>query len=211
MPTPAGHPLLDHPVIPLATVRAEDHIDAIGDGLVAAGLPVVEVALRGPHGIPAIRRLAARGDLLVGAGTVLTSEQADEALDAGAGFIVAPGLDIEVVQRVTAAGCPVIPGVLSPTEVAAAARLGLTHLKLFPASAVDARVMLGAYADVFPDIRFMPSSGVNQHSIGEFARLPSVFAVSGSWITAAAEAGAAAVTEAARAALAACQTADLPR
>ena len=207
----AGHPLLDHPVIPLATVRAEEHIDAIGDGLVVAGLPVVEVALRGPHGILAIRRLAARGDLLVGAGTVLTSDQAAEALDAGAGFIVAPGLDVEVVKRVTAAGCPVIPGVLSPTEVAAAARLGLTHLKLFPASAVDARVMLGAYADVFPDIRFMPSSGVNQHNIGEFVRLPSVFAVSGSWITAAAEAGAAAVTEAARTALAACPAPGLPR
>ncbi len=211
MSAPAGHPLLDHPVIPLATVRAEEHIDAIGDGLVAAGLPVVEVALRGSHGLLAIRRLAARGDLLVGAGTVLTTRQAAEAVDAGAGFIVAPGLDVEVVERVTTAGHPVIPGVLTPTEVAAAARLGLTHLKLFPASAVDARLMLGAYADVFPDTRFMPSSGVNQHNAGEFSCLPSVFAVSGSWITASAPAGAAAVAEAARAAVAACRTVGLPR
>ena len=202
--------LFRHPIIPLATVRAEAHIDAIGDGLVAAGLPVVEVALRGPHGVPAIRRLAARGDLLVGAGTVLTTAQARQALDAGAEFIVAPGFDADVVGYVATTGHPVIPGVLTPTEVGAAARFGLTHLKLFPAAAVDAPALLSAYADIYPDLRFMPSAGVNQRNVADFYSHPAVFAVSGSWITARADSGAAAVAAAARDALAACRAA-VPR
>lgn len=205
-----GHPLLDHPTIPLASVQAEIHIDAVGDGLVAAGLPVVEVALRGPFGMRAIERLAARGDLLVGAGTVLTTAQADQALAAGAEFIVAPGLDIDLVSHVATTGHPVLPGVLTPTEVWAAARLGLTHLKLFPAAAVNAQAMLNAYADVYPNLRFMPSAGICQDNVAEFLRHPAVFAVSGSWITGAAGGGSEAVTTAAREAIAACRAGALP-
>lgn len=210
-PGMVGHPLLDHPIIPLATVRAEAHIDAIGDGLVAAGLSVVEVALRGPHGMQAIGRLASRGDLLVGAGTVLTTAQARQALDAGAEFIVSPCFDADVVGWVANTGHPVIPGVLTPTEVGAAARFGLTHLKLFPAAAVDANTMLSAYTDIYPDLRFMPSSGINRRNVAEFYSHPSVFAVSGSWITAAVDGGSAAVSAAARDAIAACQAAGPPR
>ncbi|MGB3486370.1 MAG: bifunctional 4-hydroxy-2-oxoglutarate aldolase/2-dehydro-3-deoxy-phosphogluconate aldolase [Mycobacterium sp.] len=200
-----GHPMLDHPIIPLASLRTEAHIDVVGDGLVAAGLPVVEVALRGPFGLRAIERLAARGDLLVGAGTVLSVAQAGQALDAGAEFIVAPELDRDLVQYVATTGHPVVPGVLTPTEVGAAARLGLTHLKLFPAAAVDAHAMLKAYSEVYPDVRFMPSAGVNRNTMTEFLSQPTVFAVSGSWITAAAEGGPAAVAAAARDAIAACR------
>jgi 2-dehydro-3-deoxyphosphogluconate aldolase/(4S)-4-hydroxy-2-oxoglutarate aldolase len=206
-----GHPMFSHPIIPLATVRAEAHIEIIGDGLVAAGLPIVEVALRGPHGMPALERLAARGDLLVGAGTVLTTAQARQALDAGAEFIVAPSFDADVVGYVAGTGHPVIPGVLTPTEVGTAARFGLTHLKLFPAAAVDAQSLLSAYADIYPDIRFMPSAGVHQHNVADFCSRPSVFAVSGSWITARADGGAAAVAAAARDAIAACRAAVPPR
>ncbi|SER40646.1 2-dehydro-3-deoxyphosphogluconate aldolase / (4S)-4-hydroxy-2-oxoglutarate aldolase [Mycobacterium sp. 88mf] len=193
--------VFEHRVIPLATVRDPGHIDAIGDGLVDGGLPVVEVALRGEHGLATIRRLAARGDLLVGAGTVRSSAQARDAIEAGARFVVSPGLDAEVVRCVEQAGLAVIPGVLTPTEVGAAARLGLHRVKLFPAAAVDTSALLSAYAAVFPEMMFMPSAGVTTATMPEFLSQQTVFAVSGSWITARADAGADAVADAARAAV----------
>lgn len=190
--------LLDHRVVPLASIASPDHVDALGDGLVAGGLPVVEVALRGSHGLPALRRLAGRGDLLVGAGTVLSVDQAEAALAAGAQFLVTPGLDADVVRFAQAARVPIVPGVLTPTEVQAAIRLGLTRLKLFPAGAVGGLALLSAYADVYRDVRFMPSGGVRPDTLAEHLAHPAVFAVSGSWIAAAAKDGAAAVARAAR-------------
>lgn len=194
--------LFDHRVIPLASIADPAHVDAIGEGLVAGGLPVVEVALRGEHGMPAIRQLAARGDLLVGAGTVLTVGQAEDAIAAGAQFVVTPGLDEEVVRFVQEAGLPIVPGVLTATEVQAAMRLGLNRLKLFPAGPFQALSVLSAYADVYRDVRFMPSGGVTIDNLGEHLAHRAVFAASGSWITKRAPEGADAVAEAARAAVA---------
>ncbi|GAA1695597.1 4-hydroxy-2-oxoglutarate aldolase [Mycolicibacterium murale] len=194
----------EYPVIPLLTVRAMGDVDVIGDGLVDGGLPIVEVALRTSHSLAALRRLAARADILVGAGTVLTVEQARAALEAGARFIVTPGLDVEVVRYVQACGVPVIPGVLTPSEVQTASGLGLTQLKLFPADAVDATACLRAFAAVYPGVRFMPSGGVRLTSVANLLSLPSVFAVSGSWITATPDRGA--VAGAARSALAAAES-----
>lgn len=193
--------LFDHRVVPLASVTDPGHVDVIGDGLASGGLPVVEVALRGEHGLPAVRRLAERGDLLVGAGTVLTVAQAREALDAGASFVVTPGLDADVVRYVRDAGVPIVPGVLTPTEVQAAVALGLTRLKLFPAGVFGGLRVLSAYADVYRDVRFMPSGGIRQDNLAEHLAHPAVFAASGSWITAAAAQGVAAVGAAARAAV----------
>lgn len=194
--------LFDFRVVPLASIVSADDIDPIGDGLIAGGLPVVEVALRGEHGLPAIRRLAGRGDLLVGAGTVLSVEQARAALDAGAGFIVTPGLDADVVRFAQDAGVPIVPGVLTPTEVQAAMRLGLKRLKLFPAGVFGGLKILSAYADVYRDVRFMPSGGVRQDTLAEHLAHPAVFAASGSWITGSVIRGADAVADAARAAVA---------
>jgi 2-dehydro-3-deoxyphosphogluconate aldolase/(4S)-4-hydroxy-2-oxoglutarate aldolase len=196
-----GDAVFEHRIIPLASVGDPDHIMAIGDGLVAGGLPVVEVALRGVHGMTALGRLAERGDLLVGAGTVLSVAQARAAMDAGAAFVVTPGLDAEVVRYVQAAGLAIIPGVLTPTEVQAAMGLGLTRLKLFPAGVFGGLKVLSAYADVYRDVRFMPSGGIRQENLGEHLAHPAVFAVSGSWITSAAADGADAVASAARAAV----------
>lgn len=194
--------LFDFRVVPLASIASSDHIDPIGDGLVAGGLPVIEVALRGEHGLPAITRLAGRGDLLVGAGTVLSVGQARAALDAGAEFFVTPGLDPDVVHFAQEAGVPIVPGVLTPTEVQAAVRLGLDRLKLFPAGVFGGLSILSAYADVFRDVRFMPSGGVRQATLAEHLAHPAVFAASGSWITGCAGQGADAVAEAARTAVA---------
>jgi 2-dehydro-3-deoxyphosphogluconate aldolase/(4S)-4-hydroxy-2-oxoglutarate aldolase len=175
--------LFDHHVVPLASVTDPEHVDIIGDGLASGGLPVVEVALRGAHGLGAVRRLSERGDLLVGAGTVVSVDQARDALDAGATFIVTPGLDAEVVRFVHAAGVPIVPGVLTPTEVQAAIGLGLTRLKL-----------------VYREVRFMPSGGIRQENLAEHLAHPAVFAASGSWITGMASQGVEAVAAAAQAA-----------
>lgn len=193
--------LFDHRVIPLASVADPAHIDTIGEGLVAGGLPVVEVALRGEHGMTAISRLSARGDLLVGAGTVLTLAQAEDAIAAGAQFVVTPGLDENVVRFAQEAGLPIVPGVLTATEVQAAMRLGLTRLKLFPAGPFQALSVLSAYADVYRDVRFMPSGGVTIDNLSEHLAHRAVFAASGSWITRSAPEGADAVADAARAAV----------
>lgn len=194
--------LAAHPVIPLASIADASHVDAIGDGLVAGGLPVVEVALRGEHGLPALARLAARGDLLVGAGTVLSVDQAREAVSEGASFLVTPGLDTDVVAYARSAGIPIVPGVLTPTEVQAALRLGLDRLKLFPAGVFGSLALIRALSDVYRGVRFMPSGGVNAGNLAEHLAHPAVFAASGSWITTNAARGAAAVADAAREAVA---------
>lgn len=180
------HPLWSHRIIPLATIPDADAVDAIGDGLVRGELPVVEVALRGDHGLDAVRRLSTRPELLVGAGTVLTAAQARDAIDAGARFVVTPGLDAEVVRFVRGAGIPIVPGVLTPTEVQAARALGIRRVKLFPAGAFGGLRLIETLADVFRDMTFMPSGGVTLATLGEYLAHPAVFAASGSWITRAA-------------------------
>lgn len=191
--------LAEFDVVPLVGINDPSTVDAIASGLVDGGLPVAEVALRGDHGLPAIERMAGRGDILVGAGTVLSTEQARDAIDAGASFVVTPGLDLEVVRYVRDAGLPIVPGVLTASEVQAARGEGLRRLKLFPAGVFGGLSILSAYADVFRDMRFMPSGGIKQANLAEHLSHPAVFAASGSWITASGEA--AQIADAARAAV----------
>lgn len=193
--------LPQYPVIPLASIADLADVPALGDGLVAGGLRVVEVGLRTAQALPAIEQLAARGDLRVGAGTILTRQHAQDAITAGADFLVAPGLDLDVVAFAAERGVPLVPGVLTPSEVQAALRAGLTHLKLFPANAVDAFALLNGFADVYPDARFMPSGGVGPDTMGDYLDHRAVFAVSGSWIAKAAADGSDAVADLARQAL----------
>lgn len=191
-------------VVPLATVDDAASADVLADGLVAGGLPVLEVALRNEYGMSAIERIAARGDVLVGAGTVLNLGQLRRALDLGAAFVVAPGLDEEIVEAALAAGVPVLPGVMTPSDVQRGIRLGLSRLKLFPAGVAGGLALISALAPVFPSVRFMPSGGVSTANLREYLEHPAVFAASGSWIASAARiaAGADAVAEAAREAVA---------
>ncbi|MGP4033357.1 bifunctional 4-hydroxy-2-oxoglutarate aldolase/2-dehydro-3-deoxy-phosphogluconate aldolase [Pseudarthrobacter sp. 1C304] len=187
-------------VVPLATIDDARAADVLADGLVAGGLPVLEVALRNRYGMAAIERIAARGDVLVGAGTVLDREQLRRAIDLGATFIVAPGLDEEIVEAALAAGVPVLPGVMTPSDIQRGIRLGLDHLKLFPAGVAGGLGLISALAPVFPGVSFMPSGGVSAANLGEYLAHPAVFAASGSWIAAPARvtAGVEAVAQAAR-------------
>lgn len=171
-----------HRLVPLAAPADAAEAAALADGLVAGGIGVVEVALRTEHAMDALRTIAGRGDLIVGAGTVLDAEQARAAVDAGARFLVSPGLSAAVVEVAQAAGIAALPGIMTPSEVMAARDLGLREVKLFPAGVAGGLALLDAYASVFADVRFMPSGGVSEATLAAHLAHPAVVAVSGSWL-----------------------------
>ena len=126
--------------------------------------------------------MSKQADLLVGAGTVLTPEQVDVAVDAGARFIVSPGLRADVVERAQQRAVPVIPGAVTPSEVMAAQALGLTTVKFFPASTYGGASAIKALHAPFRDVQFIPTGGVSLANLADYLSLPYVPAVGGSWM-----------------------------
>ena len=173
-----------HRVVPVVVLDDPARADDLGAALVAGGLPVAEATFRTPHAAAVLRRLADRGDLVVGAGTVITAEQVDRAHDAGARFVVSPGLSADVVRRCQALGLPVFPGVSTATEIIAALDLGLDTVKFFPAEAYGGLATVKALAAAFPQVRFMPTGGITAASAPDYLAHPSVVAVGGSWMVA---------------------------
>lgn len=172
------------PVVPLIgeddPARAIDTAKALGAG----GLSVIEVVMRSPgaqKGMEAI--LAQTEDLIVGAGTVLTLDQAKSVRNSGAQFIVSPGLVDEIALYCLEEGIPFFPGTMTAGEVQRAYALGLREVKFFPATLAGGVPMLKALSSVFRDMRFMPTGGVSAGNLGEFLALPSVLACGGSWLT----------------------------
>jgi 2-dehydro-3-deoxyphosphogluconate aldolase/(4S)-4-hydroxy-2-oxoglutarate aldolase len=169
-------------LVPMVVLDHADHAAPFGDVLVSGGLPIVEITFRTAAAESAIRTLANRGDLLVGAGTVLTTEQADRAMDAGAQFIVAPGTNPKVVEHVRKRGGTMCPGVVTPTDIELAISLGVTTLKFFPAETMGGVATLKALAGPFPDVRFIPTGGITPELIPSYLKLTSVVACGGSWL-----------------------------
>ena len=172
------------PVVPL--IQANDPAVAIkiARALAKGGLKVVEVVLRTDAALECLRAIAAEVDEVIpGAGTVLSATQAEAVIEAGAKFIVSPGLDEGVVAASKAAGLPLFAGVSTATEVQHAHNLGLTSVKFFPASLAGGIPMLKALSSVFRDMRFMPTGGVSAANLPDFLAVPSVLACGGSWIT----------------------------
>lgn len=169
-------------IIPVVVLNDAESALPLADALLAGGLPVAEVTLRTPAGIEGIRRMAASGDLLVGAGTVLTTDQVDAAADAGARFIVSPGLSTPVVQRAAEHGLLVLPGVVTPTEIIAALDLGLTAVKFFPAGQYGGAATVKALSDPFRGVGFIPTGGISDANLADYLALPQVLAVGGSWM-----------------------------
>lgn len=167
------------PVIVLDDARVAS---GVADALLAGGLKVAEVTLRTEAGVEAIRAMSQDTPIIVGAGTVLTSEQVDVAVDAGARFIVSPGLSRPVIVRAQELGVPVLPGVATPTGVMDALGLGLELLKFFPASCYGGPDAIRSLAAVFARVRFVPTGGVNEENLASYCRLPNVAAVGGSWM-----------------------------
>lgn len=176
--------LAGHEIVPVVVLDDADRADDLGSALVAGGLPVAEVTFRTPAAAPVLRGLADRGDLLVGAGTVLTTDQVDRAHDAGARFVVSPGLSADVVRRCQDLALPVIPGISTATELMQALALGLTTVKFFPAEACGGLGTVTALAAAFPGARFVPTGGITAASAPTYLAHPAVAAVGGSWMVA---------------------------
>ncbi len=174
--------LARHRVVPVVVLDRVGDAVPLGEALVAGGLPVAEVTFRTPAAAEAIRALAARGDLLVGAGTVLTVRQVDEAVAAGASYIVSPGLSRAVVERALGSGVAVLPGAVTATEIQAALELGLDTVKFFPAEVAGGPAAIRALAGPFGAVRFVPTGGVGPGRLREYLALPAVVAVGGSWM-----------------------------
>lgn len=166
----------------ILTVHGAAAIDDVVDALVAGGVSAIEVTLRTRAGWDAIERLGSRSDAVVGAGTVLTAEDARRAVQLGAAFVVSPGLDAAVVDETVRLGALPLPGIATPTELQRALQLGLSALKLFPAEPLGGVGMLKALAGPFTDATFMPSGGITPALLGNYLAQPNVFAVGCSWL-----------------------------
>jgi 2-dehydro-3-deoxyphosphogluconate aldolase / (4S)-4-hydroxy-2-oxoglutarate aldolase len=170
------------PVLPVATVDDADQAEAAARAQLAGGLSCFEIAFRNAAAAGAIARLASIEGLVVGAGTVLTVEQVEAAVEAGARFAVSPGLDEEIVAVCREHRLPHIPGVATPSEIQRARTLGMRVLKLFPASQLGGPAFIRAVSPVFPDVRFVPTGGIDLETAPSYLSLPTVLACGGTWI-----------------------------
>jgi 2-dehydro-3-deoxyphosphogluconate aldolase/(4S)-4-hydroxy-2-oxoglutarate aldolase len=170
------------PVIPVLVIdRAEDAV-AIAEALVAGSLSVLEVTLRTPAALDAIRAMKRVPGAVVGAGTVLDPHQLAAALDAGADFIVSPGLTEPLGKAAASAGVPFLPGTSNTGDIMRARDLGFTRLKFFPAEAAGGLSVLRALAAVFGEVRFCPTGGITQETASAWLAEPAVACVGGSWL-----------------------------
>lgn len=171
-------------VVPVVVLDRAEDAAPLRDALLAGGLPVAEITLRTDAGIASIAAMATDPEMLVGAGTVLTADQVDSAVDVGARFVVSPGFSRSVVERCQERGVPVFPGTVTATEVQAAYEAGLRTVKFFPAEQSGGLAALAALAAPFSMMRFMPTGGISAATASTYLAHPAVHAVGGSWMVA---------------------------
>jgi 2-dehydro-3-deoxyphosphogluconate aldolase/(4S)-4-hydroxy-2-oxoglutarate aldolase len=172
------------PVIPVIVLEDARHAVPLARACVAGGVRVLEVTLRTPAGLDAIRRIAAEvPDAWVGAGTVTSVADVGRVAAVGARFAVSPGFDRSVVAAARDLGLPLMPGVMTPSEAMAAMSEGLSMLKFFPAGPAGGIPMLQALAAPFPGLWFCPTGGIDARSAADYLALGNVLAVGGSWMT----------------------------
>lgn len=172
-------------VLPVVTLNDASSAGLLGQALAAGGVRVAEITLRTPAALAAIAAMAeACPDVLVGAGTVVHAGQVRQAVAAGARFVVSPGFSGDVVDACQDAGVPVFPGICTPTELMAAMSRGLPAVKFFPAENYGGVATLRALAAPFPDMRFIPTGGIDAARLPQYLALPNVAAVGGSWMVA---------------------------
>ncbi|HSG52254.1 MAG TPA: bifunctional 4-hydroxy-2-oxoglutarate aldolase/2-dehydro-3-deoxy-phosphogluconate aldolase [Rheinheimera sp.] len=171
------------PVVPVIVIK--DLADAVpmAKALLAGGIKVLEVTLRTPVALEAIRLLAQEvPDAIVGAGTVTNAAQLQQVIEAGAKFAISPGLTRELLQAGKDCAIPLIPGIASISELMEGTGLGYTHFKFFPAEAAGGVKTLKSIHGPFADVRFCPTGGINESNFKEYLALPNVKCVGGSWI-----------------------------
>ncbi|GHV01461.1 hypothetical protein FACS1894211_11290 [Clostridia bacterium] len=170
-------------IVPVIKLEDTSKALKLAKALIDGGIPCAEVTFRAKGADKVIADIVKRyPDMTVGAGTVLTAEQADSAIAAGAKFLVAPGLNPRVVERALGKGIPFIPGVSSPSEIEQALELGLKYVKFFPAEQAGGIGYIKAVAAPYGDVRFMPTGGINESNISDYLASDRVFACGGSWM-----------------------------
>jgi 2-dehydro-3-deoxyphosphogluconate aldolase/(4S)-4-hydroxy-2-oxoglutarate aldolase len=151
--------------------------------LAGAGLPTVEVTLRTPAALEALERIAAEvPEAVVGAGTVVHAAQVEEAVAAGARFLVTPGTTPALLDALEASGLPFLPGAATASEIVALLERGVAAAKLFPAEAIGGVAAVRAFAGPFPEVRLCPTGGIDQQAAGAYLAQPNVACVGGSWM-----------------------------
>jgi 2-dehydro-3-deoxyphosphogluconate aldolase / (4S)-4-hydroxy-2-oxoglutarate aldolase len=170
-------------ILPVIVIDDPDDAVPLARALSDGGLPGVEVTLRTPRAMEALRRIASElPDMLIGAGTVLTPGQAAEARGAGARFAVAPGFNAGVVEFCQSVELPVFPGVCTPTEIEMALGAGLSVVKFFPAEPIGGLPFLKAVAAPYSTVSFMPTGGIGPSNLASYLAFPRVVACGGSWV-----------------------------
>lgn len=170
-------------LVPVIKIDDADLAPPLAEALIAGGVPCAEITFRTAQGEEAIRRMArAFPEMLVGAGTVLTTEQADRAMDAGARFIVSPGLNPRVVEHCLKLGLPVTPGCATPSDIERALELGLDVVKFFPAEQAGGLAYIQAVSAPYAGVKFMPTGGISLENLGRYIAHKAVLACGGSYM-----------------------------
>lgn len=181
MTSPLDH-ITDHRIIPVVVIDDAATAATLGDALVDGGLPLAEITFRTSAAPDTISTLADRGDLIVGAGTITSVSDVDAAVQAGASFLVSPGLSQAVVERAAEHNILIIPGAVTATEVQRAVEWGVRTIKFFPAETSGGIAAIRALSAPFPAVSFIPTGGVTAMNLADYLALPSVVAVGGSWM-----------------------------
>lgn len=172
------------PVVPVVVIDDLAHAVPVARALVAGGLPVIELTLRTPVALDAVRAIAAEvPEITLGVGTVCTPQQADAAAKAGAGFLVSPGTTPTLLRALLGTGLPFLPGTATVSEALALLEAGVTEMKFFPAEASGGTAYLSSLASPLPAVRFCPTGGITAGSAPGYLALPNVGCVGGSWLT----------------------------
>jgi 2-dehydro-3-deoxyphosphogluconate aldolase / (4S)-4-hydroxy-2-oxoglutarate aldolase len=182
-----NHPIFDQfykiGVIPVLEIDSALHAKSLAEALLAGGLPIAEITLRTEAALESIRVIAREvPDVIVGAGTVINREQAEAARDVGAQFLVTPGMVAQVVIWAQENQIPILPGAVTPTEMIRGINLGVNILKFFPSEAVGGLKAIKAMSDPFPQLRFIPTGGVNLKNLVDYLHMEKIHAVGGSWM-----------------------------
>jgi len=176
--------LAQHRLVPVIALQEAAQAAPLADALVAGGLPVAEVTFRTAAAAASIKIMAERGDMIVGAGTVLSIDQAKQAQDAGATFVISPGISADVVEACQKMDLPIYPGVATPTDIQLALSLGLDTVKFFPAEAFGGLKSLKAIAAPYGMLKFIPTGGISPANVLDYLAFDKIVACGGSWMVA---------------------------
>ena len=173
-------------IIPVVVLNDADAAVPTARALLRGGIDVMEITFRTAAAQASIARVTAEvPEMKVGAGTVVTVQQARDAVVAGAKFLVSPGSDADIIREAAALNTPIVPGVVTPSEIMLGLKLGVKVFKFFPAESYGGLKTIKALSGPFPQIKFIPTGGINQESAGEYFKNPKILAVGGSWMVSA--------------------------